>query len=114
MHAGQLNERISIQRKTSVDHPLYGQQPGGWETIYTRIPAQVMDDLPSKTESVQGGMRMSAHPARVRMRYLPGIKSDMRVVRHSAEGDEIYQIDSTPAMIGQREWTEFTIRNYAK
>lgn len=113
MNAGQMDERITIERSATIDDPEYGPQPGGWETVYLRIPAQVKDDLPSKTESVQGGLRLSDHPARVRIRYLPGISSDMRVLRHRETGDELYQIDSTPAMIGRKEWLEFTIRNYS-
>lgn len=112
MRAGQLDRRITIQRPATVDDPVYGPQPGGWEDVHARIPAQVLDDLPSKTESVQGGLRMSDHPARVRIRYMRGLTSAMRVVVHDVT-DEVYQIDSTPAEIGRREWTEFTIRSYS-
>lgn len=112
MRTGQLDRRITIQSQSTVDDPDYGPQPGEWVDVYTRIPAQVQDELPSKTESVQGGLRMSDHPARVRIRYLRGITSDMRVIVHN-EVDDMYQIDSTPAEIGRREWTEFTIRGYS-
>lgn len=118
MHAGQLDRRITIQKPGTIDDPEYGPQPGGWEDVYSRIPAQVQDDLPSNGESVQGGIRMSDRPARVRTRYLKRITSDMRVIVHSkdsanGEGDVVYQISGGPAEIGRREWTEFTIRNYS-
>lgn len=111
MRAGTLDRRITIQKPGLVDDPLYGPQSGGWEVVAERIPAQVLDDLPSRSESVQGGLRMAARPARVRIRYMRGITSDMRVIVHR-ETDEVYEIDSTPAELGRREWTEFTIRAY--
>lgn len=111
MKGGDLDRRITIQKPETVDDPEYGPQAGGWSDFLTRIPAQKRDDLPSNTESVQGGLRMSAHPARIRVRYVRGITSDMRVVVHE-NPDEIYEISSTPAEIGRREWIEFTIRAY--
>lgn len=111
MRGGQLDRRITIQRPETVEDDLYGPQAGGWSNVVERIPAQKWDDLPSNTESVQGGLRMSGRPARIRIRYMRGLTSDMRVIVHN-ETDEIYEISSTPAEIGRREWTEFTIRAY--
>lgn len=111
MRGGQLDRRITIQRPAVVEDELYGPQPGGYEDFLSRIPAQKWDDLPSSTEATQGGLRMSNHPARIRIRYVRGITSDMRVIVHD-EVDEVYEISSTPAEIGRREWTEFTIRAY--
>lgn len=111
MKGGDLDRRITIQKPGTVDDPEYGPQPGGWIAFAARVPAQVKDDLPGNTESVQGGLRMSGKPARVRIRYLRGITSDMRVIVHN-ETDEVFEISSTPAEIGRREWTEFTIRAY--
>lgn len=117
-YAGQLDRRITIQRPTSVDDPEYGPQPGGWADVYTRVPAQVLDQLPSNSENVQGGLRMAERPARVRTRYLKRITSDMRVIVHAkdsaaGEQDVVYEISGGPAEIGRREWTEFTIRNFS-
>lgn len=112
MRAGQLDRRITIERPVTVDDPLYGPQPGGWEVVVARVPAQKWDDLPGTTESVQGGLRMSDSPARIRIRYMRGLTSDMRVILHDVT-DEVYEISSTPAEIGRREWTEFTIRKYS-
>lgn len=113
MRTGQMNRRITLQRQQDVDNnDGYGPQPGGWADVYSRLPAQVQDDLPSKSETLEGGMRQANRPARVRIRYLRGITADMRVVVHN-EQDDIYQITSTPAEIGKREWTEFTIQAFA-
>lgn len=112
MRGGALDRRITIQRTTTVIDPVYGPQEGGWEDVAVRIPANKKDDLPSNTESVQNGLRMSNSPARVRIRYRNDITSDMRVIVHD-ENDRVYQISSTPAEIGRREWTEFTIQRYS-
>lgn len=112
MKAGDLDRRVTLQKETRVDDPYTGPGPSTWADFVTRAPAQVRDDLPGNTESTQTGLRMSNHPARVRMRYLRGVTSDMRVIVHN-ETDEIYEITSTPAEIGRREWIEFTIRSYS-
>lgn len=115
MRGGQLDRRITIQRPALVDDPVYGPQPGGWEVVAERVPAQLMDDLPSKSERTEGGLRIAERPARVRVRYLRGITSDMKITLHDgadASGDVDFQIAGGPAEIGRREWTEFTVKAY--
>lgn len=112
MRSGQLDRRITIERPTQVDTPPYGMQPGPWEVVAARVPAQRQDELPGNTESNVNGLRLSDSPARLRIRYMRGLTSDMRVIMHD-EVDRIYEISSTPAEIGRREWTEFTIREYS-
>lgn len=112
MHAGQLDRVITIQRQVHAESPDgYGVQPGAWVDVFTRVPAQVQDALPSKSESGEGGLRQADRPARVRMRFTRGISPDMRIVVHN-DVDDIYQIDSEPAEIGRREWLEFTARAF--
>lgn len=105
MRGSQLDRRITIERPTTIEGD-YGQQPGPWAVFASRIPAQVQDALPSKSESTQQGLRVAVQPARVRIRYLAGITSDMRVLVHGAT-DRTMQIMAGPAEIGRREWTEF-------
>jgi head-tail adaptor len=112
MRAGTLDRRITLRKQGTVVDPVYGPQDGGWVNFAERVPAQVWDDLPSKSESVQGGLRMADRPARVRIRYLRGVTSDMQVVVHD-EPDQVYEITGGPAEIGRREWMEFTIRAYS-
>lgn len=112
MRSGVLDRRITLQRPIQVEGE-YGPQPSNeWETVFTRLPAQVQDDLPSQSEQVQNGLKMADRPARVRVRYLRGITSDMRVVLHD-EVDTLFYISGGPAEIGRREWTEFTMRAYS-
>jgi head-tail adaptor len=112
MRAGALDRRITIQKYTSVNDPVYGPQPSDWVNVVARVPAQVWDDLPSQSERVKGGQRVAERPARVRMRYMRGLTSDMRIIVHNEE-DELFEITGGPAEIGRREWTEFTIRAYS-
>lgn len=115
MQAGDLDTRVTLQRPVTVVDPDYGAQPAGWETYAARVPAQVRDNLPSKTEGLQGGMVQATLPARVRMRYARSmtkdITPDMRVIVHG-DSDDFYQITSPVSVIGRREWIEFTIEAY--
>lgn len=112
MTPGQLDRRITIQQKTVTQDPDYGTEVTSWTTFASRIAAQVQDALPSKSESVQQGVRVATRPARVRIRYRSGITSDMRVVVHGAT-DRTMQIVGGPAEIGRREWTELVCEEYS-
>lgn len=112
MRAGQLDRRITIQRPFQAIDPLFGPQPGGWENVAERIPAQKWDLLPGESEETKTGLRVANYPARVRIRYMRGVTADMRVILHE-DTEQVYEITSTPAEIGRREWLEFTIRAYS-
>lgn len=113
MTPGALDRRITFRRQVVVDDEVYGPQPiDDWEVFGPpRIPAQVWDNLPGQSESVQNGLRIANRPARVRIRYMRGITSDMQVVVHN-EVDEVFEISGGPAELGRREWIELTIRKY--
>ena len=112
MKAGDLDRFITIERPASVEDPLYGPQPGGWAVVAARVPAQVRDDLPSKSESSEAGIEVASRPARVRIRYMRGLSPDMRIIVHN-ETDEIFQITGGPAEIGRRQWIEFTVKAFS-
>jgi head-tail adaptor len=111
MKAGQLDRRVTLQQKTVTQDPDYGTETIVWATFASRIAAQVQDTLPSKSESVQQGVRVGTRPARVRLRYLAGITSDMRVVLHDTT-DRILEIIGGPAEIGRREGIELVCQEY--
>lgn len=111
MRAGQLDRRITIERPGMIEGE-YGPQPGGWVSVAARVPAQVQDALPSRSETVQDGLAVATRPARLRMRYLHGVTSAMRVTLHG-DTDVIYQIVGGPAEIGRRQWLEMTIEQYS-
>jgi len=112
MRGSQLDRRVTIERPTQIDVDGYGPQPGPWVTVAARVPAQVLDDLPSRSESEQAAMILAKRPARLRMRYMRGLSSDMRVILHG-ESDQIFQIVGGPAELGRRRWTEMTLESYS-
>lgn len=113
MNTGQLDRRITIMAPITTVDPVYGPQEATWENLVERVPAQVWDDLPGQSESVSNGLRMADRPARVRIRYMRGLTSAMRIVIHSDdEPDRVCEISGGPAEIGRREWIEFTVKTY--
>lgn len=109
---GQFDRRITIQRPGVEVDGEYGPQPGEWETVFARVPAQVRDTLPGNAERNGQAINLTEKPARVRIRYMRGITSDMRIIVHN-EVDTIHQISAGPAEIGRREWLEFTVREFS-
>lgn len=112
MRAGELDRRITLLKPTTVDDPTYGPQPGPDTVFAERIPARKWDDLPGNSEAVAGGLRLSGRPARIRIRYMRNVTSDMRVVLHD-DVDRVYEMTSEPAEIGRKEWLEFTIKAFS-
>lgn len=111
MNAGQLDRRISIEAKTST-LDAYGTETVTWTTFVSRIPAQVQDVLPSKSESATHGLVIAVRPARVRIRYMGGITSDMRLTVHGAT-DRLMQIIAGPAELGRRDGIELMVAEYS-
>lgn len=111
--AGQLDRRITLQQKSVTQDPNYGTEVITWVTYGTaRMPAQVQDVLPGKSETLEQGLRQARRPARVRLRYLAGITSDMRVVLHGSI-DRTMQIIAGPAELGRREGIELMCEEYS-
>ena len=112
MISGQLDARITIQQKSVALDADYGTEVITWITFAANLPAQVQDMLPSKSETVKQGLALSANPSRVRLRWMPGIDSSMRVIVHG-ETDRTCQIIAGPAELGRREGLELMITEYS-
>lgn len=112
MKAAEFDRRITIEQRVDVPDALYGKSTPQWAALASNVPAQVRDVLPSKSEAVQGAVEVAALPARVRLRYMPGIDSTMRIIVHG-ETDRLMQIITPPAEIGRREAIEFMAREYS-
>jgi head-tail adaptor len=112
MRGGDLDQRITLQRKQQVDDPEYGPQPASWQTVAARVPAQVLGVLPSRSETFGDATTQSASPSRVRIRYMRSITADMRIILHE-EVDTIHQLKTDGVEIGRREWTEFMVEEFA-
>lgn len=121
MRAGQLDRRITIERKVVTQDATYGTEQITWTplvvlpgspTVAAPLWAQVSDVLPSRSEAVKQGLAIAANQTRIRIRYRSDIDSSMRVIVHS-NTDVIYQIVGGPAMIGRREWLEMVCERYS-
>jgi head-tail adaptor len=107
-----LDRQITFEVQSVEQDEVYGTEKKIWIPFAARVPANVQDVLPSKSEAVKQGMKVANRPARIRMRYLAGITSDMRVVIHG-EIDRITQIVSGPAELGRREGIELVVEEYS-
>lgn len=121
MRPGQLNRRITIERK-SVTRDAMGGEAVTWVPIAyapgspqvaARFAAQVQDVLPSRNESVQQGMAVAINQTRIRMRWRSDIDSTMRITVHG-DSDVIYQIVGGPAEIwGRKEGLEMMCEKFS-
>ncbi|WP_225782665.1 head-tail adaptor protein [Xenophilus sp. Marseille-Q4582] len=110
--AEQLDKQIRIERFTETRDPDYNTPIKTWET-FAEVWAQVQDVLPSKAETLQEGVEVTERPSRVRMRWLPGIAPDMRVVIVGVgEPDRITEIVAGPAELGRREGIELQVKAF--
>jgi head-tail adaptor len=113
MQAGKMRHRITIQTNTPTQD-AYGTAIASWSTFNgaARIPAEVEDALPSKAESTTDALRIATRPARLRIRFRPGVTSAMRILIHGAS-DRTCRIVAGPAELGRREGLEFMIEEYS-
>lgn len=109
-----LNEKVTIERKTTQRDPDYGTEiPGseGWEPVASRIWANVQDVLPSRSEKTANGLQVGTQPARVRVRKHHQVTMAMRVTLHN-RGDRVMQIVAGPALLDDRMHIEFMAEGY--
>lgn len=116
MKAGILDRKIRILSYEVVGNdPDYNTEIKDWREVATPW-AQVQDTLPSKSESVQQTVEIRERPARIRMRYMAGIRPDMRVVIVGVNGepDRVCEIVAGPAELGRRDGIELLVKNYGR
>jgi len=86
MKAGQLDQRVTVERFTSTQDEL-GQPIESWAPLFTCWAA--VEPLTGR-EYLAAAAMVSAIEARIRLRYRPGITSAMRVIH----GQDVYSIQS--------------------
>ena len=106
--ASRLDTRIRIERKTITRDPQYGTEEVSW-TEFACVWAEVKDILPSRAERMAEQIRIARRPARIRLRYLADITSDMRVII----AGRIHQIIAGPSMLGRREAVELMVEEHS-
>ena len=121
LKACDFNRLITIEYKVVTQDQDYGTEIINWTplsalpgspVVAEKFPAQVLDVLPSRAESVQNGLEISRNQTRIRMRYRNDVTSAMRVTVHG-DTDVIYQIIGGPAMIGRKEGLELLCEKYS-
>ena len=80
MNIGELDSRITIQKKAVTLDAEYGTEVIAWATLAT-LWANVQDALPSRSESILGGsIEVSNLPTRIRIRWRSDVDSSMRII----------------------------------
>lgn len=87
MQAGQLRDRINIQRRTGATDQWGTPLPDNWE-FFTAAWANIR--YQSGSESIKAGADVSIVRASIRIRSIPGIDAGMRVVH----GAQVFDIEA--------------------
>ena len=121
MRAGQLDRRITIERKVVTQDATYGSEIITWTplvvlpgspTVAASLWANVVDVQPSRSEAVKQGLSVATNQTRVTIRYRSDVDSSMRITVHG-DTDVVYQIVGGPAMLGRKEWLEMMFERYS-
>jgi SPP1 family predicted phage head-tail adaptor len=102
--ASKLDTRIRIEHKVVARDQQYGTEAVTW-TEFACVWAEVKDILPSRAERLADSIQIGRRPARIRIRYLPGLSSNMRIIIDN----RTHQIVSGPAILGRREAMEIMV-----
>ena len=110
MRIGKLDRRVRIEQRSTTQDTAYGSPVASWSEVAT-VWASVEELLPSRGESQADGIRIAERPARVRMRYVPGITSAMRVI-YLDRSDRVLKIIAQPVELGRKFGLEFMAADF--
>jgi len=110
VNIGKLDHRLRIEQKSVSQESAFGSQAVS-RTTFATVWGEVQDVLPSRAEQQGDGVRIQNRPSRVRIRYLSGLTSDMRVIDTSRSNREM-RIVSGPVEMGRQEGMEFMAETY--
>jgi head-tail adaptor len=126
--AGELDRAVRIERKAVAGDAEYVAPDSkfGTETVVwvplvllpgspsapATLWAQIQDALPSRAESVLQGLAVARDQSRVRMRWIEGVDSTMRIVELDGR-QRTLQIIGGPAELGRREFMELMCEQYS-
>ena len=103
LRAGQLRDRVTIQRKTAGTDAWGAPLPEAWETHAT-VWANVKHL--SGSEAIKADAETSTVRASIRVRYRTDITAGMRVLI----GLTVYQIEAVMPDMGRREFVDFACK----
>ena len=100
---------MQLNKRKVVTHDLqYGTEQVTWAE-FACVWAEVKDILPSRAKRLADSIQIGRRPARIRIRYLAGIISNMRVII----AGRIYHIISGPSMLGRSEAIELMVEEHS-
>ena len=78
MRAGLLVHRVTIEQKQVARDATFGSEVITWVDFAADLPAKVTESA-TEAEYLSGSLSAYARPTRVRLRYLDGVTTAMRV-----------------------------------
>jgi head-tail adaptor len=105
------DELVTIESPPAID-PATGELGATWTIVAANYWANAQDVLPSRSESVEHGLRIGVLRTRLRMRVDDAITATMRVTLHN-KGDRVMQIIAGPSLLDDREHMEFMLEAYS-
>lgn len=99
-----LDRRLTIKRESTSRDPIYGSPEVTWVPLAT-VWAEVVDEQPSRSETIRSGLVQAPKRSRVRIRYRTDVDASMRLYY----GASIMQIVGGPAEIGRKEYLELYV-----
>lgn len=105
-----LDRKIRLERPVAAPGATFGAGADAvtWALVAT-VWASWLEVAPSRSEAVKAGLQLARQQVRVRIRYLAGLDSSMRVVY----GGAAHNIVGGPAEIGRKEYLEMVVERYS-
>lgn len=111
MRAGNMRNRVRIERKGQVTDPDYGTKTEAW-VLVAEVWAEVEDIPQGKSETTSNGLRIASDQVRIKIRYREGVTPDMRIVELNGMKRTL-AITSGPSMTKWREELEMMTEGYS-
>lgn len=105
------DEKVTIEHNIGGVDPDYGTPVANWQPLLSRYWANLQDELPSRAESTENGLRIGVQHTRLRMPGAGAVTMEMRAVLHG-RGDRLMQIIAGPALMNDRVHYEFKLESY--
>jgi SPP1 family predicted phage head-tail adaptor len=96
-----LDRRVTIKRKVATQDATFRSETVTWQTLAI-VWAELVDEPPSRSETLRQGLKQDARRTRVRIRYRTDVDSTMRI---DYQGRELHIVGG-PAELGRKEFLE--------
>lgn len=106
------DEKVTIEQLVGELDPEYGTEVKTWVPLLVRYWANVQDELSSRAEDTENGLRTGVQRSRLRMQGAKAVTAEMRAILHN-RGDRIMQIIAGPALLNDRVHNEFRLESYS-